>query len=344
MSSTLRTITRTTAGLSTLNLSVVASMSLLDPTPGPVDDLARTWVIIYMVTNAVLAMIWCFSEAMTGRIAARAFGIWVDVGTALCLLTLDDPGEAFLGCVLFAVTGAFFTFYLPRAWMRFHVVLVLGTVLALAAFSLRDGTNWPTVVARIDVVIAGVLGLPMTIQVAWAAQRRRARLSEIDPLTRIANRRGLDRAIESASRIRHTGVIAAMVIDVDDFKSVNDNHGHEAGDRAIVAVAQSLVDAVGDTATVARNGGEEFAIFVTLDTAYELDAMTALLPLHVTVPGVTVVALSIGVASQCQWASHHDSDAATAWRLLAAADEAMYRAKAGGGARVESVDLAYVKA
>ncbi len=339
VSSTLQRITRTTVGLSTLNFAVVAAVTLLDPTRGPVGDLARTWVIACIVADAVVAMVWFVSDVMTHGVAARAFGIWADVGTASVLITFADPGEALVGCVLFAVTGAFFTFYLPRSWMRIHVVFVLGFILLMAALSVRDGMNWPTVIARTDVVIAGVLGLPMTIQIVWASQRRRARLSEVDALTRIANRRGLDRYVESVSRTQPRGVLGAMVIDVDYFKSVNDEYGHDTGDRVLVAVAQALVEAVGDAGTVARNGGEEFAVFLALDAAYELDATTVLMPVRVTVPGIAPVGLSIGVASVSIRASQ-EMDASTAWRLLAAADEAMYRAKARGGARIESVDLA----
>lgn len=325
-------------GLSTLNFSAVAALTLVDPTRGPAGDAARVWLVFGIVSNAVLAVTWFFSNVMTRGVGARAFGIWADVGTATVLVTFADPGEALVGCVLFAVTGAFFTFYLPRSWMRVHVVLVLGVILLMAALSVRDGMNWPTVIARTDVVIAGVLGLPMTIQIVWASQRRRARLSEIDALTRIANRRGLDRYVESVSPMQHHGVLAAMVIDIDYFKSVNDEHGHDTGDRVLVAVAQAIVEAVGDAGTVARNGGEEFAVFLALDAAYELDATTALMPVYVTVPGIAPVSLSIGVASLSIRASQ-EMDASAAWHLLAAADEAMYRAKARGGARVESVDL-----
>src|SRR5256884_4638318 len=83
-----------------------------------------------------------------------------------------------------------------------------------------------------------------------------------DPLTHLPNRLLLmDRTRQALARLhRTTGVIALLFIDLDRFKAVNDNFGHEVGDRLLVAVSQRLAEMMRETDTVARLGGGEFGI------------------------------------------------------------------------------------
>ncbi|MCH5642896.1 GGDEF domain-containing protein [Gordonia sp. ABSL49_1] len=86
--------------------------------------------------------------------------------------------------------------------------------------------------------------------------------SDVDALTGLLNRRGLEvRAKELAGDHTHRRVDVMMaVIDLDRFKLINDTHGHEAGDRVLIAVAATLTGASGNSALVARIGGEEFVV------------------------------------------------------------------------------------
>lgn len=90
-------------------------------------------------------------------------------------------------------------------------------------------------------------------------------LSMTDELTGLANRRGLvdflRRILASARRYREEGVIAYL--DLDDFKTINDEHGHEAGDRLLRQVAAFLTRNLRDSDFVARVGGDEFVIVLT---------------------------------------------------------------------------------
>src|ERR1700730_13627006 len=83
-----------------------------------------------------------------------------------------------------------------------------------------------------------------------------------DPLTRLPNRLLLmDRTRQALARLhRSHGVVALLFIDLDRFKAVNDNFGHEIGDRLLISVSERLAEMMRDSDTVARLGGDEFVI------------------------------------------------------------------------------------
>ena len=98
----------------------------------------------------------------------------------------------------------------------------------------------------------------------------RARIAElearvdIDPLTDILNRRGFERELKrSLAYVKRYGTSAALLyVDLDDFKPVNDRHGHAAGDAVLKAIAAALVRNVRASDVVARIGGDEFAVLL----------------------------------------------------------------------------------
>ena len=159
-----------------------------------------------------------------------------------------------------------------------------------------------------------------------------------DPLTRLPNRLLLmDRARQALARLnrsRNAGVVAMLFIDLDKFKAVNDNLGHDVGDRLLKSVSERLGELMRDSDTVARLGGDEFVILVEdIDTDGEAVALAARVlealdrPFPLGSADVAILA-SVGVA-----VSHHpDADPES---LLREADVAMYRAKAAGGRRLE---------
>jgi diguanylate cyclase (GGDEF)-like protein len=153
-----------------------------------------------------------------------------------------------------------------------------------------------------------------------------------DPLTGLANRTLLaDRLGQALARSGRGGTTAVLVVDLDGFKHVNDTHGHAAGDAVLAAVAARLAAAVRPADTVARVGGDEFVVLcqdLGEAAARVLAArIEAVVGAPHTVAGVEhVLAASIGIAQVADVAT-------TPERLLAAADEAAYRAKAQGGGR-----------
>ena len=152
-----------------------------------------------------------------------------------------------------------------------------------------------------------------------------------DPLTGLANRALLEDRLEHAlaSARRSEEQIAVLFIDLDGFKAINDEEGHEAGDRALRAAARRILGAVRPSDTVARWGGDEFVLVrenVTGETDTDELMERIQEALKHAAPGdreQRSFAASIGVAMS---GDGHDTPAA----LLQEADRAMYRAKPGG--------------
>ena len=154
-----------------------------------------------------------------------------------------------------------------------------------------------------------------------------------DPLTGIYNRRVLQDALdrELLSAARDDGDVALTLLDIDDFKAINDVHGHDTGDEVLRRVAACGREVVRPGDTFARIGGEEFALLTPGAGAQEALLVAERLRLAVAALDVLPdrsVTVSAGLAA---WpADARDGDA-----LRRVADEALYRAKAAGKNRVE---------
>jgi diguanylate cyclase (GGDEF)-like protein/PAS domain S-box-containing protein len=153
-----------------------------------------------------------------------------------------------------------------------------------------------------------------------------------DPLTGLANRLLLqDRVRHALARSERSGEpVAVLFVDLDHFKRLNDSAGHEAGDRALVQVAEVIAGSIRPSDTAARFGGDEFAVL--LEGANDVQAMEVAARLvdaltELSVPGeqARVVGASVGVAS-----TKAGGDAES---LLRDADLAMYQAKSSGRGR-----------
>ncbi|MGE0383302.1 MAG: EAL domain-containing protein [Gammaproteobacteria bacterium] len=174
-------------------------------------------------------------------------------------------------------------------------------------------------------------GLRSTVRDLRKAQSEMEKLAFFDPLTGLANRRllrdRLDQAVRGAQRGGQN--VALMYLDLDNFKHVNDALGHDAGDALLRRVAAALKSCVRAQDTVARIGGDEFAI-VLADVNGAEGARTVaqkileMLRAPIALAGRDVVAgTSIGISLAPQ-------DAGDAGDLLRNADAAMYRAKKHG--------------
>jgi diguanylate cyclase (GGDEF)-like protein len=173
-------------------------------------------------------------------------------------------------------------------------------------------------------------------------RRREAQLLELartDALTGLTNRRHFMRVLarELQRARRYQLPLACVMLDLDDFKGINDRHGHLVGDEVLVAVAGALRAAVRETDVVARYGGEEFAVLLpstSLEGAGDVAERCRALIEGITLPaedGPVRITTSMGVAS------YPDTEAADVDDLLRAADQALYAAKRRGKNRVETV-------
>lgn len=172
-------------------------------------------------------------------------------------------------------------------------------------------------------------------------QERLHRLSLVDMLTHVENRRAfhLSMDTEIARAIRRAEPLTVMLGDLDHFKSINDNHGHQVGDRVLRAVAQEIAGMLRKTDHVCRYGGEEFALILpscdrnlAMDIAERIRARIA--GLRIASDSGIEVPVSISLGVTC-WTHPRPKGVDVADRLIKHADDAAYRAKQGGRNRVE---------
>jgi two-component system cell cycle response regulator len=168
-------------------------------------------------------------------------------------------------------------------------------------------------------------------------------LALTDALTGLYNRRYLMRHLQVLLSARQASSVAVLMLDVDNFKTVNDEFGHAAGDNALRQIALALRANTRAFDSLARYGGEEFV--VVMPGASEAEAMVAAERLRTAVAKLTLEAetgsgqppisrrltISIGVAC-C------NRSGVTAEALLSAADQSLYGAKRGGRNRVERAE------
>lgn len=162
-----------------------------------------------------------------------------------------------------------------------------------------------------------------------------------DPLTKLYNRRFMNESLhrELLRARRADSPLSLIILDLDRFKSINDEYGHDVGDDVLVTVAQNLSRAVREEDYMYRYGGEEFVIALpgaNLDIAREraLEACRKVRALRIdTEKGTLQITISAGVAT---FPEHGN----TQEELIVQADKALYLAKQSGRDRIELAGVA----
>ena len=155
-----------------------------------------------------------------------------------------------------------------------------------------------------------------------------SRQSGTDALTGLVNRRGLNAALDwRIERAREGESLHLAIIDIDHFKTINDLHGHQAGDETLAAVAAVLKAHGGSQGTAARAGGEEFIVLLA-----GMDATAALRECEHLREAVAIMSGGIPVTVSVGLARYREGDGAN--DLYVRADKALYAAKTGGRNRV----------
>ncbi|MEM8766852.1 MAG: GGDEF domain-containing protein [Pseudomonadota bacterium] len=214
-----------------------------------------------------------------------------------------------------------------------------GGTLTLAHFSFIAGSYFVierpapmemSVGTLIQVALAYVTATGIAIgyeQVQRQLRNRLRELADVDPLTELLNRRGMERRLDELSSFleRNEMTVTLALLDIDHFKQVNDRHGHEAGDRVLKEIGGLLKQVFRDSDYLSRWGGEEFLVALTNTNVAEATAVLERLRTQtrtltdLSVPSVT---LSVGIA---EWRPGMEIAPA-----LKEADLALYEAKAAG--------------
>lgn len=210
----------------------------------------------------------------------------------------------------------------------------------LLGFPLQPTASMRTLLLTIPFLFVYLMTLAMVMhsQGAHIAEQKREleRLNRIDPLVQIANRRYFEElAALELSRFHRSGRPASvLLIDVDRFKSINDQHGHEVGDGVLKRVAALLRDQARETDLPARYGGDEFAMLLADTGTAHAEQVAGRIraeleqQVYESAPDLRST-LSIGIAEATPGVRNLD-----AW--LRAADAALYRAKEAGRNRVSA--------
>jgi len=211
-------------------------------------------------------------------------------------------------------------------------------------FAVESGANWLNLLSPIFMTVLPVVGTTAFLLMCSDKLRRQLEAAAAtDYLTGLPNRRTLashGKARFQQAAGRGTG-LAVAILDIDNFKAINDTYGHEVGDQVLVHVADCLRAELRGTDVIARTGGEEFAVL--LDEPGHVEALAVVERMRLAIErarfdmnGVTIaVTLSAGVAV------HRPGDR-TFEDLARRADQALYAAKAAGRNRVVSARLSLV--
>jgi diguanylate cyclase (GGDEF)-like protein len=290
-------------------------------------DVAELGVsVVLTVALFALALIMPWPPVATWRRALPAFGYLLTIG-----ILRDAAGGAGSGLSALMLLPIFWlALYGTRAQL---VTMLVATAVAFyAPFVLIGAPAYPATMWRggaLFVVVGAIIGFTVYALIARlrALLTERTRLIEelealagTDPLTGVPNRRSWDDSLERAiAAARRSGEpLSVVVLDVDHFKRINDDHGHQHGDRVLKAIAAAWSAELRPADLLARIGGEEFAAL--LPNCDIVTATSVAERLRQATPMGTTS--SAGVA---QW-----DGIAEATALLAAADDMLYAAKQAG--------------
>jgi diguanylate cyclase (GGDEF)-like protein/PAS domain S-box-containing protein len=231
-----------------------------------------------------------------------------------------------------------------RAQQLLQIALRDGSWFGEWIYRHRDGHDIPSTLLLTRSKIGGqtmIQGTVRDITLQKSQQRQLERLAHYDPLTALPNRVLLaERMQQAMAEARsNASVLAIAYLDLDGFKTINDRHGHDAGDRLLVAAANRMSEALRSSDTLARLGGDEFvAVLGDLPNREAclpmLDRLLAAAAAEETDHGFALqVSASIGVTFYPQ------PQAMDADQLLRQADQAMYQAKLAGKNHYHLFDL-----
>ena len=315
----------------------ICLIALLLSVDGPRGDLPVAMLWTAFGGGVAGAILW--ATRWPTRRQSLAFALVSNTSVALACLSYPNPQGGLTGCIAFATAAAYIAFFHSTALVMYNFALA-ATVAVIVAMRVAESGHVALAAVDLFLVAQVNIAMPVAIHVLIRTLGVDLEQADRDPLTGLLNRRAFQRHTEkmlatttSETAMSRAHLVVAMV-DLDDFKRINDTQGHQAGDDALVAVGRALGQAVLDTtAVIARSGGEEFIVAAACRTddptvlARRICEAVADVPMSITA--------SVGTACAAIRTLHADDGdlPASLDRLVAAADEAMYFAKRAGGNR-----------
>ncbi|HXO82816.1 MAG TPA: diguanylate cyclase [Mycobacterium sp.] len=320
------TLTRATISAVASGLAVVALATIWSPTG------SRSVVSLGCTLTAAIgavggALLW--ATRWPSRTAAIRFVAAATASIALIALAQHHTVVGVLTCTAFAATASYIALFHTAPMLAAHFA-VASTVGGFEASRMASRYNIVAGVSAYLLLLLLTLVVPFGVQVVVHVLGADAVRAENDQLTDLLTRRAFRRRAKARleqgrDQLAH---FVVTMIDLDQFKQLNDNHGHRTGDDALVSVARALRDTTDDTAVIGRSGGEEFVIADIWDPAEVSHRAQQLCDVIAALPfGITA---SIGTAG-IDPAYREDSDEDLLFELISAADDAMYIAKRRGG-------------
>ncbi len=270
----------------------------------------------------VLAIV---SGLFCAAVAKRASERWLPVLPAVATLEIaltvwltDDSNFA-----VFYILVAFYAAYVfeSRRMVAFQFGLAALCVLLPVAY---DPAHARETIAQATVLIPTLLltagAITFLREQLQASESRYRLLSESDPLTGVSNYRVLTERLpqELERHRRHDSQLALLLLDLDDFKLVNDEHGHQYGDRVLQEVATALVASVRNHDVVVRHGGDEFSVIAPETSRDEAESLC--LRLQDAIESISVGSRRMAATTGC---AIFPDDAESLNELLAHADDAL---------------------
>ncbi|MCX2898832.1 GGDEF domain-containing protein [Pseudomonas mandelii] len=291
--------------------------------------LSRAWYLIFLAWAAMLLLP---DDPSWSKVMLAANSLLVALSTLKASLLLRPHGKSLsVGAVqLRYVLLIHGLFYLAKAIS----VVIPGTLIDLAAF--RGEIIQISLVEGAMAIM--LIALSMTGTERYRREKRMARLAARDPLTALYNRRALEvRSPRLLREVASTRPGALLLIDIDNFKLVNDLYGHTAGDRLLVTLSEIIRSVLPDGALAARLGGDEFVIVLNNASSERIvglgstlrDQFQQVAAQTFTTPAA--VTLSIG-------ATLFDQPPASLAALIEQGDAALYESKRGGRDSIRLVD------
>jgi len=224
--------------------------------------------------------------------------------------------------------------YAAFLWMRIGYALYTTT---LTTSFVQDPFQAATFLFAM--MFGFAIAIALTLMMFREKQVELLRLAESDPLTGMHNRLSMDKAVarEIETMRRDGSTLGVMILDIDHFKAINDEYGHEVGDRALKEVACRIRDEVRGDDKVFRYGGEEFLVLLPGTEGGRLDAVAERLRAAVGRGTVDVGGRKIPISASIGATEFHFER--ESWEAcLKRADDAMYRAKRAGRDRTSVAD------